>query len=196
MATQTTASSAAAKRYATALIETAADAKALEAVEKDILSLEGLIAESQDFQKLLTSPVLNREDQQKALEAIAKKGKAHALTCNFLLLLAENRRLNILSGIIGAVKNELSKRRGELNATVQVARELNTKQLKALEKSISEAVGQAVALRVEVQQDLIGGMVVTVGSRMIDDSVKRKLDRLQQAMKSGSNQNTKTAKAV
>lgn len=189
MTTKNAASSAAARRYATALIDTALESKALDAIEKDLGDLSAMISASDDLQDVLHSPLFKRAEQGKALTALADKAKFHDLTKNFLSLLAENRRLPILEGVIGAVKLEIAARRGEINARVQTANALSAAQTKDLQKSLSDAMGQNVTLDVEVNKDLIGGMVVTVGSRMIDDSVKRKLERLKQAMKSGANQN-------
>lgn len=195
MATKNASSGAAARRYATALIETALEAKALDSVEKDMNELAAMIASSADLQNVLHSPLFKRAEQNDALVALAEKAKFHDLTKNFLSLLAENRRLPILDGVIGAVKMEVATRRGEVSASVQSATALSDAETKALQKSLSEAMGQNVTLDVSVNKDLIGGMVVTVGSRMIDDSVKRKLERLKQAMKSGANQNANQAKA-
>lgn len=195
MATKNASSGAAARRYATALIETALEAKALDSVEKDLNDLSAMIADSADLQSVLHSPLFKRAEQKAALAALADKAKFHNLTKNFLSLLAENRRLPILEGVAGAFKNEVAARRGEVNAIVQSAAALSDAETKALQKSLSDAMGQNVTLDVSVNKDLIGGMVVTVGSRMIDDSVKRKLERMKQAMKSGANQNASKAKA-
>ncbi len=195
MATKNASSGAAARRYATALIETALEAKALDSVEKDLNDLSAMIADSVDLQSVLYSPLFKRAEQKAALAALADKAKFHNLTKNFLSLLAENRRLPILEGVAGAFKNEVAARRGEVNASVQSAAALSDAETKALQKSLSDAMGQNVTLDVSVNKDLIGGMVVTVGSRMIDDSVKRKLERMKQAMKSGANQNASKAKA-
>ena len=189
MATKNASSSTAALRYATALIETAQDAKAIDTIEKDLQDLAVMIAESEDLQKVLTSPLFSRTDQNNAMTALADKAKFHDLTKNFLSVLAGNRRLALLSAIIVAVQDLLAKQRGEVSAKVQSAYALSDKQTKELQESLSKAMGQNVTLDVHVNKDLIGGMVVTVGSKMIDDSVKRKLERLKAAMKFGANQN-------
>lgn len=189
MATTNASSGAAALRYATALIDTAIEGKALDSVERDLSVLESMIAGSEDFKTLLTSPLFKRADQRKAVTALAEKAKFHALVRNFLALLADNRRLPLLGAVIGAVKTDMARRRGEVNARVQAAYALSAAQTKALQKAISDSVGRNVTLDVEIDEALIGGMVVTVGSQMIDDSVRRKLERLNQIMKSGANQN-------
>jgi len=189
-------SGAAALRYASALVDTAIQAKALEAIEKDLGELEAMIAASSDLQTLIRSPLFNRDEQRTAVTAIAEKAGFNILTRNFLALLADNRRLNIVSAVICAVKEDMQRRRGEVSANVQSAYKLSAAQEKALREALSKATGRSVALNVEINTDLIGGMIVTVGSRMIDDSVKRKLERLERAMKSGSNQNSTTKEEV
>ncbi|MEM6780954.1 MAG: F0F1 ATP synthase subunit delta [Pseudomonadota bacterium] len=195
MTNQNAATGAAARRYASAFIDTAIESKSLDIIEKDLNNLSAMIESSEDLRAVLNSPMLKREEQAKAILALADKAKFNDITKNLLALLCENRRLPILTGVIGAVHNEISTRRGEVNARVQTASALSASETQALQKSLSEAMGQNVTLDVEVKKDLIGGMVVTVGSKMIDDSVKRKLERLKQAMKSGANQNATQAKA-
>ena len=182
-------SGAAALRYATALVDIAAETGKIDAVEKDLNDLEAMIAASDDLQTLIHSPLLSRGQQQEAVQAIAAKAKFQDITSNFLALLAQNRRLNMLVAMINAVRMDISRRRGEISAYVQSASKLTPAQEKALQESLAKAVGQAVAVNVEVKEDLIGGLVVTVGSQMIDDSVKRKLERLKIAMKSNANNN-------
>lgn len=148
-----------------------------------------MIAGSQDLQNLIRSPLFNRTQQDQAVKALASKAKFHSLTGNFLRLLVENRRLNIVSAVISAFKTDISRRRGEVTANVQAAFVLSDAQQKVLKEALGKATGQSVNLNIDINRDLIGGMVVTVGSHMIDDSVKRKLERLERAMKSQSNQN-------
>lgn len=189
MASNTT-SGAAALRYATALVDIAEESGKIDAVEQDLNALEAMIAESQDLQTMIRSPLISRKNQQEAIQALAAKAKFQDITSNFLALLAQNRRLGMVQSMINAVRMDISRRRGEISATVQSAFNLSPDQEKALQDSLAKAMGQAVAVRVEVNQDLIGGMVVTVGSQMIDASVKRKLERLKIAMKGGANTNT------
>ena len=149
-----------------------------------------MINGSAELQTVIRSPLFNRTQQGQAIAAIADKAKFNPITRNFLQLLADNRRLNIIAAIITAFKANVQKRRGEMSAQVQVAYPLTDAQRKALEEALSKATGRSVAINLEINTDLIGGMIVTVGSKMIDDSVKRKLERLERAMKSQSNQNT------
>ena len=189
-------SGAAALRYATALVDTAEANKTIDAVEKDLNDLEAMISDSQDLQNFIRSPLISAGEKVKAVQAIADKAKFQDVTSNFLALLAQNNRLNMISSIINAVRMEASRRRGEISASVQSAFKLDKDQEKALQDSIAKAVGQAVAVNVEVKEDLIGGMVVTVGSQMFDASVKRKLERLKIAMKSNANNNAAQIKVV
>lgn len=182
-------SGAAALRYATALVDIAQDSNKIDAVEQDLNSLEAMIAGSTDLQNLIRSPLISRKQKQEAVQAIAAAAKFQGITSNFLALLAQNRRLNMVQTIINAVRKDVSARRGEVFASVQSAFKLTPAQEKALQESLAKAVGKAVAIKVEVREDLIGGMIVTVGSQMIDDSVKRKLERLKIAMKSNANNN-------
>lgn len=195
MASQKT-SGAAAIRYATALVDIAIESGKSEAVEKDLLEFQAALAESWDLQNLTKSPLISRQDKQEAMQAIAKKAKFQDITSNFLALLAQNKRLGMVYAIINVVRMELSKRRGEISASVVSAFALSSAQEKALQESLAKAMGQAVAVTVGVNKDLIGGMIVTVGSQMIDDSVKRKLERLKIAMKSGANNNSTADKAA
>ena len=195
MASQQT-SGAAALRYATALVEIAADSKNIDSVEQDLNDLEAMMAGSEDLQNLIKSPLMSRQQQHNAIVAVAEKAKFQVITANFLCLLAQNRRLNMLSSIINAVRMEFSKMRGEVSAHVASAFKLSPEQEKALQESLAKAMGQAVAVKVDVQEDLIGGMVVTVGSQIIDDSVKRKLERLKIAMKSNANNNADDMKVA
>lgn len=188
-------SAAASSRYAGALVDTAQKAGVLPAVEQDMADLAAMIAGSPDLQKLLKSPVLKREQQMGAVDALSAKAGFQILTKNFLLLLAQNRRLSALENMIESVKAEAATLRGEVSAHVQTAYALTPEQTKTLSDTLAKSTGQKILLNVEINKELIGGMIVTVGSQMIDDSVKRKLERLERAMKSNSNQNTGLEKA-
>lgn len=178
------------RRYAGALIDLATEKKALSAIEKDMGSLAALMKDSEDFRSFVYSPLFSREQQIGALAEISKKAKFHELTANFLQLLAKNRRVDQLQDILRAVRNEFSQRRGEIRAQVQTAKALSAAQSKELQKALTDALGSEVSLQTLVNPEILGGMVLTVGSQMIDDSVKRKLERLKAAMNNNANQNT------
>lgn len=171
-----------AKRYAAALLDMAAEAGAVEQVEKDFSELQQMLGASGDLRTLVSSPLAGRGQQGGVVAALADKAKFHKLTANFLGVLAQNRRLPALEGVIEAFRAELTRRRGGIEAKVQSAVALSPAQTKNLQEQLSKAMGAHVTMHVEVNKDLLGGMVVTVGSRMIDDSVKRKLEKLQRAM--------------
>ena len=192
MAKSSTAANVIADRYATALIETAEQAKTLDSVEKNIETLAAMLNGSDDLKNLISSPVFSREQQQAALVALGQTAGFDRLTQNFLGVLSQNRRLYSLNAIIKAFRGELSKRRGEVKASVRSAFPLTAEQERTLQDSLKKSLGFNVHLDLSVDRSLLGGMIVTVGSRMIDDSVKSKLERLKQAMQSQSqaNQNT------
>lgn len=182
-----------AQRYAKALIEAAQDAKALDAVEKDAQELLAMLADSVDLQTLVSSPVYKGEAQLNAMLEIAKKAKFNKITTNFMGVLAQNGRLDVIGDVLGAFAAKLADMQGKVNASVEVAQDLTKTQITALEKALSKSVGKEVAVNVSVNQDLLGGMVVTVGSKMFDSSVKRKLEMLQAKMGGASNSDDNVA---
>lgn len=189
MTSQISESNPVARRYAAALIDMAEQYKAVETVEKDIQEMDAMIAGSEDLQAVISNPLISREQQMKAMAALADRAEFHKLTKNCFGVLVENGRLSILPVVIKAVGAELSRRRGEVAAEIRTAHALSVEQTKELQLYLSQTMGKNVTLDVEVDKNLLGGMVVTVGSRMIDDSVQSKLERLGRAMGIGSNSN-------
>lgn len=183
MASNSRSSGTAALRYASALVDLAAEQNSIPQIEKDLADMQAMIANNADLQRLVRSPLIKAGDAGKALAALASAAQFSALFGNFLQTLASNGRLKDIDGILKAVKENLSARRGEVQALVESAQELSGSQKEELEKSLSKTIGHSVAVHEKVNKDLIGGMVVTLGSLMIDDSVKSKLDRLSRAMK-------------
>ncbi len=159
------------------------ESNAIPQIEKDVAELQAMIASSKDFQALIKSPLVKTSAQQSFLAALAVQAKFSALTSNFLLTLAANRRLRDIEAVLKAVIDNLSARRGELRAKVESASELSPAQRKALAESLSKTIGRPVMVDADINAELIGGVVVTLGSLMIDDSVKSKLERLNRAMK-------------
>lgn len=178
-----------AMRYASAFVDSAIESQKYDAIEKDLQEFAMMIAGSEDLKTFIKSPLISRLDQQEAITALAKKAKFQDITANFLALLAQNRRLSMIDSIIAAVTKDLAARRGEVAARVQTAFKLSPDQEKALQDALTKAVGKTVSVHLDVDESLIGGMVVTVGSQMIDDSIKRKLERLKIAMTSNANNN-------
>lgn len=172
-----------AARYALALYELAGDAKVLDEVASDLTALRQLLIESDDFTRLIRSPVLSRADQSRGVLAVAEKAGAQALTIKFLGVLAANRRLFALPDMITAFLAELARRRGEVAADVTSAVTLGDDEVQAVTDALRKVVGQKVSVNVSVDPALIGGLIVRVGSRMFDSSLRTKLQRLQLAMK-------------
>ncbi|MEO1421553.1 MAG: F0F1 ATP synthase subunit delta [Pseudomonadota bacterium] len=170
-------------RYATALFEIAKDAGQLDQTEQDMANLEAALAESEDFRDLISSPIYARDEQASAIAAIAQKMGLGQMTTNTLGLMASNRRLFALPGLIAAVKALAAEERGEVAAEVTTAKPLSDAQRDALAATLKEHVGSNVVLNTAVDESLIGGMIVKVGSRMVDTSIRTKLASLQNVMK-------------
>jgi F-type H+-transporting ATPase subunit delta len=183
VATETTGVAGLATRYATALFELARDAGALDKVAADLEGIKTMIEQSTDLRRLVRSPVIGRADQGKAMDAVLVRAEVDDLTRRFVGVVAANRRLFSLEAIIAAFRNLLAKSRGELTAVVSTAQPLSDAQKAALDASLRRAVGVKVAVETKVEPELLGGMIVRIGSRMFDSSLRSKLQRLQLAMK-------------
>ena len=170
-------------RYAAALFELAEEQKTLDAVAEDAASIRALLAESPDLRRLVASPVIGREEQGQAIAAVLEKAGVSELTRNFVGVVANNRRLFALDDMCVAYRELLSSRRGELTAEVTSAQPLTDAQRDALEQQLRAAMGSKVSLDASVDQSLLGGMIVKVGSRMVDSSLKTKLQRLELSLK-------------
>ena len=170
-------------RYASALYELADKDRAIDAIAEDLVKFRQLMMESDDLNRLIRSPIISRSDQNSGLMAILEKAKAKPLTKKFIGAVVMNRRVFVIADIIEVFMSELAERRGEIKATVISAVELSAKQLKDLTGSLSKTLGQKVSIDLTVDTSLIGGLIVRVGSRMIDSSIRSKLQRLQIAMK-------------
>jgi F-type H+-transporting ATPase subunit delta len=169
-------------RYATSLIGVAHQSGALASIEKDMASLQTALSHSKDLQTLLGNPVYSKDQQFAVVRDIAQKSGFHQLTINFLGVLAMNGRLNALAVILSAFAHEMERRHGVIEAKVVSASALSDAQQKNLAATLSQKTGKSVRLALSVDQTLLGGMVVTVGSRMVDDSLKTRLDQLKLAM--------------
>ncbi len=149
----------------------------------DLRGLQAMIAESEDLHRLIRSPVLGREEQGRAMQAVLERAGTGDLVRRFVGLVAANRRLFVLPEMIAVFLAQLARRRGEVRAEVTAARPLGDRQRQALAEGLRRLVGGNVAVDVKVDPALLGGLVVQVGSRMIDSSLRGKLQRLQLAMK-------------
>jgi len=172
-----------AARYATAVYELARDGKAVKNLEGDIATLQAAMADSGDFNALIHSPIYSREEQAAAITAVAKKAKLSDLMSNTLALMANKRRLFVLPQLVQALRDIIAEDKGEVTADVTSAKALTKAQSDALAKTLKARVGKDVTINASVDESLIGGLIVKVGSKMIDTSIRSKLASLQNAMK-------------
>jgi F-type H+-transporting ATPase subunit delta len=183
LASETTGVSGLAERYAAALFDIADERRTLDEVASDLHQLRTMLATSVDLSRLVRSPILTRGEQGKAISALAAHAGFSSLVRDFLAVVAKNRRLFAIPAMIEAYLGKLAERRGEITAQVLAARPLSEAQLARLSDQLRRSVGRRVSVDARVDPGLIGGMVVKVGSRMVDGSLKSKLQRLQLAMK-------------
>ena len=170
-------------RYATALFQLARDEKQLEAVGASLAALKQALADSEDFRRLTTSPLIARDEAVRAVGATAKAMKLDPITANFLGVLAQNRRLGQLGHVIRAFNMLAAHHRGETTAEVTSAHPLSDDQVGALKANLKTRLGRDVAVDLNVDPAILGGLVVKIGSQMIDGSIRTKLNTLAQAMK-------------
>lgn len=170
-------------RYATAVFELAKEAKGLAALEADVAALGQALKDSADLRGLIASPVFSREEQGRAVAAIAAKMGLSLTVANTLSLMAANRRLFVLPQLLSALAAMIAEEKGEVTAEVTAAAELTKTQAEKLAASLKKSVGKTVKLNTTVDESLIGGLIVKVGSKMIDTSIRSKLASLQNAMK-------------
>ena len=170
-------------RYAVALFDLARDADALDTVAQSLTGLKAAIAQSPDFRDLINSPVLSRDAAGKTIDAVASSMGTDALTTKFLGVLAQNRRLAQLPAVIRAYETLLSNHKGEARAEVISAHPLDENQIAALAQSLRARVGRTVAVDAKVDPAILGGLVVKIGSQMIDSSIRTRLNSLALAMK-------------
>ena len=183
MASEQAAGSGLAGRYASALFELADEQKALDQVAEELGALKVTLAESDELRDFIRSPLYGRDDQSKVMAAILDKASAGDLTRRFVMVVANNRRLFALPRMIDAFLAELARRRGEVTAQVVAAHALSDSQKDALLTALRKVIGSKVQMDLRIDPGLIGGLVVKVGSRMIDTSLRSKLERLELAMK-------------
>jgi len=172
-----------AERYASALFELALESGSLDAVDADLTRFSALLTESADLSRLVKSPVFAAEDQLRAVTAVLAKAGISGLVGNFIKVAANNRRLFAVPGMIAGFRQILARHRGEVTAEVTSAEPLTEAQTTALKAALKAQIGKDVSLETEVDPALIGGLVVKVGSRMVDTSLRSKLNSLKIAMK-------------
>ena len=170
-------------RYATALFQLARDERKLDAVGAGLDGLRDALRDSEDLRRLITSPLVSRDEALKAVRATAESMKLDPITSNFLGVLAQNRRLGQLPAVIRAFNLLAAAHRGETTAEVTSARPLNDDQIAAIKTNLKGRIGRDVNVELSVDPAILGGLVVKVGSQMIDGSIRTKLNNLASAMK-------------
>jgi F-type H+-transporting ATPase subunit delta len=171
-------------RYATALFELALDLKSVDAAKSDLDKFDAMIAESADLLRLVRSPVFGAEEQAKALGAVLDKAGIAGLAGNFLRLVASNRRLFAVRDMIRDFRKLVARWKGEVSADVTVAEKLSQAHIDALKGALRSVTGgKSVDLNVKVDPAIIGGLTVKLGSRMVDSSLRTKLNAIKHAMK-------------
>ncbi|WP_035249264.1 F0F1 ATP synthase subunit delta [Actibacterium atlanticum] len=172
-----------AARYAKAVFDLANEDNQVAALESDLDALEAALADSAEFDALITSPVYSREEQAAAIGAVAQKMGLSALVANTLGLMANKRRLFVLPQLAATLRDMIAEQKGEATAEVTAAKALTAEQQDKLAASLKASVGKDVKVKLAVDESLIGGLIVKVGSKMIDTSIRSQLAALQNTMK-------------
>lgn len=170
-------------RYATALFDLARDERSIDQIKADLDAFDRLIAESADLARLVRSPVFTADAQLKALDAVLGKAGISGTSAKFLRVLTTNRRLFAVRDVIRAFNTLVAQFKGEASADVTVAEPLSANNLDALKVALKSVTGKDVALNVKVDPSIIGGLIVKLGSRMVDSSLRTKLNSIKHAMK-------------
>jgi len=170
-------------RYATALFELARDEKSVDTVKADLDRFDAMLADSADLKRLVRSPVFSSDSQSKALAAVLDKAGITGISANFLRVLTANRRLFAVSDVIRAFRALVAKFKGEATADITVAEKLSDNNLDALKTALKSVTGKDVTLNVKIDPSIIGGLMVKLGSRMVDSSLRTKLNSIKHAMK-------------
>ncbi len=183
MVSQTSIVSGIAGRYASALFDLAREQRVLDEVAGDLAAIDEMIDANADLVRLVRSPVISREDQGRAMAAVMEAAGIGALASRFIGLVAQNRRLFALLDMVAAFRILLADHRGEATARVTSARPLTEQQVTRIKSQLAGIVDQEISLSTDVDESLLGGLVVRIGSRMVDSSLRTKLQRMQTAMK-------------
>ena len=170
-------------RYATALFELARDEKSIDPVKADLERFDALVAESADLERLVRSPVFSADEQLQALSAVLDRARIEGLAAKFLKLVPANRRLFAVRDMVRAYREMVAKHKGEAVAEVTVAEPLKDEHLDALRSALKSVTGRDIDLAIKVDPAIIGGLVVKLGSRMVDTSLRTKLNAIRHAMK-------------
>jgi F-type H+-transporting ATPase subunit delta len=170
-------------RYAAALFDLAKDQRQLDQVERDLASFQAMLDGSDDLRRLVRSPVISAEEQERALAAVLERSAIAGLTANFLKLITRNRRLFAVADMLKGFRALLSQERGEVSADVASAHPLTAEQMQLLSDTLRTSIGKNVRIDTRVDAGLLGGLIVKIGSRMIDSSLRTKLNNLKVVMK-------------
>ena len=170
-------------RYATALFELALESKAVDQVQADLKAFNAMVSSSPDLTRLVRSPVFSADDQAKALIAVLDKAGIKGIAANFLRVVAANRRLFAAQQMIRGFNALVARHKGEVTAEVTVAEQLNDARMNEIRDALKAVTGKDVQVDVTVDPSIIGGLVVKLGSRMVDSSLRTKLNSIKHAMK-------------
>jgi len=170
-------------RYATALFELALESNAVEAIKTDLETFDRLVADSADLTRLVRSPVFTAEEQLRALSAVLERARIGGLAAKFLKLIASNRRLFAVRDVVKAYRALVAGHKGEVSAEVTVAEPLNNAHLAAITDALKAVTRKNVEVNVRIDPAIIGGLIVKLGSRMVDSSLRTKLNAIKHAMK-------------
>ena len=170
-------------RYARALFELAQETKSVDAVKADLDRFAAMLEGSADLLRLVRSPVFTAEEQTRAIEAVLTKAKISGLAGKFISTVASNRRLFAVREMVSGFNALVAKSRGETHAEVTVAEKLDDKHLATIKEAIAASTTKNVELNVKIDPTILGGLKVQIGSRMIDASLKTKLNSIRNAMK-------------
>jgi len=170
-------------RYATALFELARESNAIEQIQRDLTTFDALIAANPDLQRLVRSPVFGADEQEKALAAVLEKAGISSTAANFLRVVTANRRLFAVRDMIRGFNKRVAAHKGEVTAQVTVAEQLSDARMGEIRDALKQVTGKDVQVDVDVDPSIIGGLKVKLGSRMIDASLRTKLNSIKLAMK-------------
>jgi F-type H+-transporting ATPase subunit delta len=172
-----------ANRYAGSIFDLAVESDSLDKVEADLSTFDGMLRDNGDLMRLVRSPVFSADDQRRAIDVILSRTGIGGLVANLVRLMARNRRLFAVPGVLGRFRDLLAAHRGEVSAKVTVARALTDAQSADLKKALDAVAGKQVAIDATVDPGILGGMIVRIGSRQIDTSIRTKLSSLKLALK-------------
>ena len=183
MADQNSSLKSVSNRYASALLDLAEESKVVDVVERDLRQFQQLLDESKDLSRLIKSPVFSRDVKSEAIALILEKTTLHQNVKNFIRLVAKNARLFVLPVMINEFFSLLAIKRGEVTAEVTTAEKLTESNLSKLQDVLNSAIGKNVNIQATVDSNILGGLIVKVGSKMIDASLRTKLNSLKVVMR-------------